>query len=537
MSRAKLRAVEIEGFKSFEKATRVSFEPLTIILGRNNCGKSTLIQSLLLLKQTLVDPRPDVMLRLDGLIEAFNLRELTFGWPTVSTDLEGPVFTLEWESCVDVEAALQQAGHPEMENLIKHSKIQWLREQSHGNKILHTALKIWTSEFDGAAKISKIMLFSGESHDKLESVIEFKYVEKQWQCWWRKDKADTLEVDLEHFIPYLRIDRSKIGPRVRQRAWYNAYLILFAQPLEDLRSLLSELHYLGSSRQPPPSLYRPSTAAPSEIGVSGELAAQLLHRRQKDTVHFLPLIQLDNVMPHVPLTMPRTVLAKTMVDGVNEVMSELSINTKISVQDVQEVGFRLMFGEASLAHVGRGINSLLPLIELGLIADPLRFQDSVKDMPLDEYCKSCGTFAHIALEEPEAHLHPKVASHFAHWLVSLALSNRRLIVETHSDHLVRRLRGLAVRAGKGSELEIWLTKNVAIISVDQDADGRSSIKTSYLTAEGGVAEEWPTDFMDEATDEESAIYYAKLEKSEITDHEKTTVHFKDGPEPEPDEGL
>ena len=79
MSRAKLLAIEVERFKSFDKRTRVELAPLTVVLGRNNSGKSSLIQALLLLKQTLADVRPNVVLKLDGAVEAFNLRELTFG--------------------------------------------------------------------------------------------------------------------------------------------------------------------------------------------------------------------------------------------------------------------------------------------------------------------------------------------------------------------------------------------------------------------------------------------------------------------------
>ena len=79
MSNAKLLAVSVERFKSFEHNTRVEFAPLTIILGRNNSGKSTLIQSLLLLKQTLRDVNPEVRLRLDGTVDAFNLRDPQYG--------------------------------------------------------------------------------------------------------------------------------------------------------------------------------------------------------------------------------------------------------------------------------------------------------------------------------------------------------------------------------------------------------------------------------------------------------------------------
>src|ERR1700755_3713460 len=91
MSNAKLLAVTVERFKSFAHSTRVELAPLTIILGRNNSGKSTLIQSLLSLKQTLRDVNPEVMLQLEGTVDAFHLRELTFGW----AEPDGPKQGLE----------------------------------------------------------------------------------------------------------------------------------------------------------------------------------------------------------------------------------------------------------------------------------------------------------------------------------------------------------------------------------------------------------------------------------------------------------
>jgi hypothetical protein len=118
MSNAKLLAITVERFKSFAQSTRIELAPLTIILGRHNSGKSTLIQSLLLLKQTLRDVNPEVMLRLDGTVDAFNLRELTFGWPAADDPkpgleegherTEGPTITVEWECDVDIKSAIAQ---------------------------------------------------------------------------------------------------------------------------------------------------------------------------------------------------------------------------------------------------------------------------------------------------------------------------------------------------------------------------------------------------------------------------------------------
>lgn len=108
------------------------------------------------------------------------------------------------------------------------------------------------------------------------------------------------------------------------------------------------------------------------------------------------------------------------------------------------IGFRLLFGDANSTHVGRGLTYLFPIVEPGLFADPLRFRGEFGEMTPEEYKQACSGYTHIAFEQPEAHLHPKVQTRLAHWMVALAMANRQLIVETHSDHLVRRLRGLMV---------------------------------------------------------------------------------------------
>lgn len=525
---AKLTAVSIERFKSFKLPSRIELAPLTIIVGRNNSGKSTLIQSLLLLKQTLVDPRPDVMLRLEGMVEAFSLREITFGRPPRATQVTGPTIELEWESDVDIAGALSSALSPDPINLAKHSGVAWL-EQPPSRKTLRTSMKIETVEVDGAAQIGSIELRSLGGQESVTLTVWSDG--SDWRCSWQGKQATQIQVEFANFVPYLRIDRSAVGPRDRQRAWHNAYTILFAQPLEALVALLTNLHYLGSLRQPPPSLFKPATTAPNEIGVSGELAAQLLHRRQKDIVHFLPSVTVSNSSVDVP----DVVYARPLVDAVNLTLDSLSVKAPLRVDDITDVGFRLLFGDASLNHVGRGLSYLLPLVELGLFADPLRFTGQPGSMTLADYSGQCGAYTHIALEEPEAHLHPKVASKLAHWLVSLARANRRLIVETHSDHLVRRLRGLAARAGTGTTLEKWLLENVAILSVEQDGDGCSTVTSARLTAEGGVTEEWPADFMDEATEEESVIYYARLDKADSISALPSGVELREGDEPESDE--
>ena len=61
-----LASWSIENFKSFRGWTDIELGPVTIFVGANSSGKSTIIQSLLLLKQTLEYAAPTRALALNG---------------------------------------------------------------------------------------------------------------------------------------------------------------------------------------------------------------------------------------------------------------------------------------------------------------------------------------------------------------------------------------------------------------------------------------------------------------------------------------
>lgn len=505
MSNARLISLSLERFKSYRDATTIDFSPLTVILGRNNSGKSSIIQALLLLKQTLSLPRPTVPLHLEGFVEALNLRELTHGWPARGPDVAGPKIGIRWASQISIPDALAAARSPDLSTLIGNTKLsKFTLSQDH----FVTELILDYADRDGRTTLRQLTLGSGIDARSVDIWFQFKLqADGTYQIWYDDKLASQLTVEFNHFLPYLLLDRSNVGPRDRQRSWYNAFLILFAQPLEDLKALLNNLAYLGSNRLMPATLYRPATVPPEDIGVSGEYAAQMLHARQGDRVHYLPPLQVveDRVI------LPDMVRSRSLVDAVNDVFTALGADAALRLDDIKDLGFRLLFGQANLQHVGRGLSYLLPVIQLGLIADPLRFQPKLADMPLAEYEDACSDYTHCALEEPEAHLHPKVQTRLAHWLVSQAMARRQMLVETHSDHLVRRLRGLAARAEPGSVAERWLLANVRVLQITQ-VDGRSVVQSAKLTSQGNL-ETWPAEFMDEATDEERSIYDASLDKS------------------------
>lgn len=63
---SKLTAISVMGYKSVISEQRIEIRPLTILAGANSGGKSSIIQPLLLLKQTLEASYDPGSLLLDG---------------------------------------------------------------------------------------------------------------------------------------------------------------------------------------------------------------------------------------------------------------------------------------------------------------------------------------------------------------------------------------------------------------------------------------------------------------------------------------
>jgi energy-coupling factor transporter ATP-binding protein EcfA2 len=532
MSHARLLSIEVENFKSYQNATRLDLKPLTVLVGRNNSGKSTLVQALSLLKQTLDHPRADVPLNLVGVVEALNLRELTHGWPEKIDKKQAPAFTLTFESVID-------AGHESIAPLWRpatalsaHGVLSWESVANLRELRIRTTIWIRFREDGRRVVLDGLALSSRFQEPRSREIYAHIQSSSPPSVSVFNRTSNKIAVTWDHFIPHLALDTRGLDPLDEDHHCYELWQLCFEQPLADLRELLRGFGFLGSTRAMPPTLYRVSAAEPPEsIGASGEYAAELLHARRNDLVHYLPPLSLTDNLPSVP----DTVRAKPLVEAVNDVLRSMGIADEVAIDDVRDIGFRLMLGKASLQHVGRGFTYLLPLITYGLLLDPMRFQGEVGTQRLDDFLQGLTRYSLAALEEPEAHIHPKLQSQLAHWFVALAMSGRNLIVETHSDHFVRRLRGLVARAPAGSALETWLRENVSIVEVSKSPEGVSTLHATTLDDRGGF-ERWPADFMDAATDEEREIYDAALDKPVPTptmpERVRSKIQHDVGEEPE-----
>ncbi|CAH0246520.1 hypothetical protein SRABI05_02873 [Agrobacterium fabrum] len=98
----------------------------------------------------------------------------------------------------------------------------------------------------------------------------------------------------------------------------------------------------------------------------------------------------------------------------------------------------------------------------------------------------------IVIDSPEAHLHPRAQSLFGKLLARFANAGVRIIVETHSDHVLAGMR-VAVKSGEisASDLSVYFFGN-------PDSDASSTSVSLIKVDKNGMIESWPKGFFDQS---------------------------------------
>ncbi|WP_191923878.1 AAA family ATPase [Pantoea agglomerans] len=116
-------------------------------------------------------------------------------------------------------------------------------------------------------------------------------------------------------------------------------------------------------------------------------------------------------------------------------------------------------------------------------------------------------FSITIIEQPEIHLHPKMQAWLTDALIDIAVKNNKIfIIETHSDALVRRLRLRIV------DDESALTEeHVSIYYLERDRkQNKTNMCKMEVTSEGDIS--WPSEFMDIEIRDTLLIQKKKIER-------------------------
>lgn len=232
--------------------------------------------------------------------------------------------------------------------------------------------------------------------------------------------------------------------------------------------------YLGVDRQHGNQLSQIAVSgSPTDIGVRGEHVASVLRAYSQREV---------SSCPEAPSLGPPP---ETLAEAVNYWARQLGIIAEYEVLDYGpgselRVTTSAAGRKVDLQHVGAGVAALLPVIVVCLLAEP---------------------GALILLEEPELHLHPAVQQRLGDFFLACARSGRQVMVETHSEALITRLRRRVAEDPTGEPLSL-----VSILFTDL-RDGATLLEHVPLNRYGGL-DEWPRGFLDEQADDAEQILLA-----------------------------
>ncbi|WP_394553701.1 DUF3696 domain-containing protein [Agromyces sp. MMS24-JH15] len=245
----------------------------------------------------------------------------------------------------------------------------------------------------------------------------------------------------------------------------------------------SSIRYLGPLREEPRAAYPDAPEGDdSYVGPKGEFTASVL-QRHRDLKVLVPTPDDDGTIktPRRPIQ---------LMTAVSRWAKFLDIGESFSVSDQGRFGIQMQVrqadveGDLDLTSVGTGVSQLLPVIVM---------------------CVQAPVGSLLLIEQPELHLNPKVQQRLADFLLVIAQSGRRLIVETHSEYLISRLRRRVAEDEEDSlqdTIGIYFAKRV---------NGATTYELVQQNEFGGI-EEWPVNFFDQATEEEHAILSAAVKK-------------------------
>lgn len=146
---------------------------------------------------------------------------------------------------------------------------------------------------------------------------------------------------------------------------------------------------------------------------------------------------------------------------------------------------------AELNAVGVGVSQVLPVVMQCLLAQPGQ--------------------SLVIVEQPELHLHPRLEQTLADFFLACVRSGRQIIIETHSEHLVNRLR-LRIAEDMTDEVA-GLVKVVFAEQRDGVTTYREPSIDNYGSAQTGEsAEDWPEGFLDLTLDEARRLLQAANER-------------------------
>lgn len=453
-----LRELWVRNFKSWREFN-IEFRPITLLYGANSSGKSSILQFLLMLKQTKDSNDNHVAVDFAGpLVDLGSYRDAIYA----HEEKRSINWSLRWS--LNEEVTIPDPAKPKT-NLARDDEIQVEVELA----IRSRQVSMTSLSYDFGGSSFYIYKKAGKPKYQLEALDDngFRFVRSLGRAW-----------DLPPPT------RGYSFPDQAQTYFKNAqFLRIFETSYVEQ---LDKLFYLGPLRENPRRQYTWSGSNPSDVGPKGERAIEaILAAQARDEW--------------------RNVKKKSHLKSFQEIVAwwlkEIGLINSFEVREVSEGSslYRVFVkktpksAETLITDVGFGVSQILPVIALLYYAPP---------------------GSTVLIEQPEIHLHPAVQAGLADLFISVSQTRRiQLIVESHSEHLLTRLMR---RVAEGDTPYGNIQHDHIAAYFCHNRQGTSSLEELRVNLYGAI-ENWPKDFfgdqMGEVFAREQAAIKRRLEKN------------------------
>ena len=471
--------ISIQNFKSIQNIDRFRLKPITVLSGVNSSGKSSLIQCLLMIKQTVELDSSKHQLQIKG--NLFSVREyrdlLTgkleeneFGFTLEFTKSELAIVknrppTL-FDSFDDYKCSLKAIyGHHKHRPYIHQLTISYhLPNGNKNEQYVKFIVDLEKSKYEIEANSE----YFGEglwSNPPLVQNIQFSSI---FPSYYVTKRSELVESTLKDEPPGIEETIKKEYPKV-----------------DDIKFMIDHyfenLSYIGPLREAPRDEYL-IRGEPDSVGDKGQHVAFILKEYSALKTSYYKITETGEEITYTKHDATLLEAVKYWVCDVFQFAKDIfskPVGESYEIILVDQSGL-----ETTIRHVGFGVSQLLPVIVQGLIMN------------------EGGT---LVLEQPEIHLHPKIQSWLFDFIHTLALSNRNVLIETHSDHFITRMRR---RIAEDSSAK--LQDEISLTFIENDS-GKNVYRTLNLD-DLGTLEYFPKDFIEQAGSELKAIVKAQMRK-------------------------
>lgn len=438
-----MKAIRLRRFKAFEDSGWIEFKPITLLFGYNSAGKSSVLQALLMLKQSIQNPASEV--------------------PFVFSSDKG----------VDLgafEDVVFQHNIDHSKPMIISMKVEIPEEQ------YVQLVRIKDQPYDEEAPFLKdfgIRAFDDNKLGKstlIEYSVEISYNKKQRFIdiigFYIKSpiEKNILVMKKNGTGPNARVsycsDYFDIGEKKIPLTWYNFLPLIKSEEklmilskitetiMERIKDTLMRLVNIGPVRAKPDRSMLFTGEKPSNVGISGEDTFKLLYS--------------DKYSDY----------SKNLSTKINKWLENYGYQFEWKMQKsnrgefvLNEIDTEKKGISANIVDVGFGISQVLPIA-------------------VQLYMMENGGI--LLIEQPEIHLHSKAQADLADLFINATHSEKKFILaETHSENLLLRLRR---RVAEG----IVKSESIGVYYV-QHKKGSSSISKVVIT-DKGLMENIPNEF-------------------------------------------